>query len=141
VNFWDTSAFIAAHDALSPVFDRARGLLKQKTLHTASALIQPEAISAMTRRLKPDETAIDAACSRVRHSLSFLDLFDVDSEVLQFSTEIARKHHLRGADAVHLATALTIARGFGRRGFYFLTLDREQAAAARARKLKVVLDL
>jgi predicted nucleic acid-binding protein len=138
LNFWDTSAFIDAHDALSPTFQRTRGLLGQQTRHAASALIQPEAIAAMTRRLKPDNAAIDAACSRVRESLSFLNLFDVDAEVLRYSMEIARKQHLRGADSVHLATALTLARASGKRALVFLTLDREQAAAARNRGLRVV---
>jgi len=139
LNFWDTSAFIEAHDRLSPVFVRALGLLRQKTLQAASALIQPEAIATMTRRLKPDDAAVDAACDLIRNSLAHLDLLAVDGAVLESSMEIARRTGLKGSDSIHLATALIAAREMGRRSFVFLTLDRAMGTAARNRGLRVVL--
>jgi hypothetical protein len=44
---------------------------------------------------------------------------------------------LRAGDAVHVASALILRRGLGKRTLAFLTADAEQAKAARAEKLKV----
>lgn len=139
MNFWDTSAFIEAQNPASQSHSRAKGLLLQKTRHAASALIQPEAASALTRNLKPDSAAADAACMLALEALSRFNLYPVDADVIDASVEIARRNALRGADSIHLATALLLARESGRRGFVFITLDREQAAAARQRGLRVVV--
>lgn len=138
MNFWDTSAFIEAHDALSPFFQRMFGLLRQKTRHVASALIQPEAIATMTRRLKPDHAATDAACALIVDSLAHFDLLDVSRDILASSMEIARRTGLKGSDSVHLATALFASKELGKRGFIFITLDKFLATNVRSRGLRVV---
>lgn len=139
MNFWDTSAFVAAQDALSPGHARALGLLRQKTKHAASELILAECASALTRRLKPDRAASEAAWRQVSERLSFFSLMAVDRAVIDAAIELARAHALRGADSVHLASALLLSRETGRHGFVFVTGDREQATAARKRGLRVVV--
>ena len=137
--FWDSSALVAALDSAAPSFERAVSFLKQKTRHVASRLVLPEAVAAFTRRLRPDSAAIDVACAGVRRTVDRFHLVSVVDDIVEESAGVARRLGLKGADAVHLATALAIAREGGRRGLLFLTLDVEQAAAGRRRGLRVVL--
>ncbi|KAF0244854.1 MAG: hypothetical protein FD180_2156 [Planctomycetota bacterium] len=65
-------------------------------------------------------------------------LHPVADDLIEDSLSIAREDRLRGADAVHLATALSLARDIGRKGFIFITLDNELGAAARSRGLRVL---
>lgn len=139
MNFWDTSAFLSSLDALSPACARAAGFLRQNTLHSASTLILPETVASLTRRLKPDGVAIDAARGKAADLLSRFNLAPVGDAVIESSQEIARKYGLRGADSVHLATAVLVAREGGRKGLVFLTRDGEQATAARRCGLRVVV--
>jgi len=48
------------------------------------------------------------------------------------------EHHLRSADALHVAAAFLLSKELGR-GLRFVTSDVEQAAAARSEKLRVIL--
>jgi predicted nucleic acid-binding protein len=70
--------------------------------------------------------------------LEYVDLVNVDEEHLKFTSRLIRAHFLRAADALHLASAIILGRELGKRRTPFLTADPDQAAAARAEKLKVV---
>jgi predicted nucleic acid-binding protein len=135
--FWDTSALIRCYSPLEPGHARARNFLLAEQGHRASAFIVPELVSAVVRRLSRDKRNREALLKAIDEELAYFDLASVDEEHLKVSTRLIRIHSLRAGDALHLASATILAKGLGSRRMPFLTADREQAAAARAEKLKV----
>jgi uncharacterized protein len=61
---------------------------------------------------------------------------DISAEVVRFAAELAEKRALKGYDAVHLASALTLFR-HGRRPVAFLCFDAQLSSAARREELHV----
>lgn len=138
MNFWDSSAVIEAHDSTSRVQARFDGLLRQKTRHAASKLILPEVVSGLARRNRQNPTQGRIVHEHAMEAFGTFSLYSVTDEVIDRSLEFSRTDGLRGADAVHLATALLVMRDLGRRGFVLVTLDKEMAVAARRRGLRVL---
>jgi predicted nucleic acid-binding protein len=135
--FWDTSALIRCYDPGEPRHERARNFLRSQKGHLASAFIVPEIVSAIVRKLGRDKRKRDALLDTVDGHLAFFHLSDVDERHLDETARLARRHSLRAADALHLASALLLRKAMASRSFSFLTADYEQAEAARVEKLKV----
>ena len=138
MNFWDSSAVIEAHDGTSPKHGRFVNLLQQKTLQAASRLILPEVLSALARRNRQNRAQADLVLTSARGALAHFSLYTVSDDLVDAAVEIGLREHLKGADAVHLATAEFVARALGRKGFALVTLDKELGAAARRRGLRVI---
>ena len=138
MNFWDSSAVIEAHDASSGERGRFLNLLEQKTRHSASRLILPEVVAAITRRNRHNRAQLGRLLNEATEALARFLLHSVADDLIWDSVAIARSEGLKGADAVHLATALALARDIGRKGFVFITRDKEQGAAARRKGLRVL---
>ncbi len=66
--------------------------------------------------------------------------WDVDDEVVGLATDLTQRHPLRGYDAVHLATALTLNRALVENGLLpltFVAADDVLCKAAKKEKLTV----
>jgi predicted nucleic acid-binding protein len=135
--FWDTSALVRCYDPSEPNYGRARNVLLAEGTHEASALIVPELISAVVRKMGRDRRNREALLERIDGHLAFFDLSAVSQGHLGEATRLIKKYSLRAADALHVASALILRKELGRRTQAFLTADREQAHAARVEKLKV----
>lgn len=135
---WDTSALIACWQSLEPGHARALSFLKQQDQHAASAFIPLEGASALTRAYRRDAAKARAAIAWLDTMLVRFDLVAVDAPLLARARKLAEHHALRGADALHVATAVELALVAGRRRLFFVTFDAEQARAARAEKVRVV---
>jgi predicted nucleic acid-binding protein len=100
-----------------------------------SQLTYPEARSALRRPATSTKlSAKHAAAVRALASVwSAVSASDVDPDVAVSAGELVDRHHLRGADAIHLSTALA-ARG---EDFVFVTWDRRLAQSALAEGLPV----
>jgi predicted nucleic acid-binding protein len=110
IAYFDTSALIKllVDEEGSELADE---LWSRAETRTASRLVYPEARAAlaMARRIRRiDERThrgsvrdLGAACAAMR-------LIGVDWELAVMAGELAERHALRGYDAVHLATALSI---------------------------------
>ncbi|HEU0053006.1 MAG TPA: type II toxin-antitoxin system VapC family toxin [Longimicrobium sp.] len=111
-------------------------------------LVHPEAVSAISQIVHGSQPA--------RYGLSHASGMRAVSEIandfvrakmvvvrvggmMDRAAELVWKHHITGADAVHLAAAIA-SRGFtaDRNEFYFVSSDRRQAAAAAAEGLDVI---
>lgn len=127
---WDASAAVKLLRA-EPGSDLASTLWQSRRPFVASALILPEVASALARvELEP------AAGAKVRTQwdrvVDRLDLVALDDRRAQRAGDLVETHRLRGADAVHLATALDVA-DLGAE-VVLATWDRRlHAAAVRAR--------
>src|SRR2546428_517646 len=111
---WDTSALIKCYVALEEGHARARSLLLQEKGHKGSALVWPEAVSAIVRKLRGDRRLRDSLLNLLDEHLKQFDLLPVDQAQLELAVKLIQKHRLRSADAIHLAGALFLARDLGR---------------------------
>lgn len=136
--FWDTSALIKAYLEPEPGHARARNLLLSGEAQAASTLLFPEAAGAVARRTGHRPHLRDAILDLLERHREGMNLVPFLEEHVESALRLARRYALRGADAVHLATALQVFRECGRRNFRFVTADAEQLAAARAEGLRVL---
>jgi predicted nucleic acid-binding protein len=114
-----------------------------------SELILPECASALnqiargsspaTYGLSP--SAANRAFGSVKEDVAVASRFHVlgTSGLMLEASDLAWKHGIKGADAVHLATALFARSEFqGWKEFFFVSSDRRQSAAAAAEGLAVI---
>jgi predicted nucleic acid-binding protein len=138
VIFWDTSAFARAFLENDPGYGQARSLLTADARHAGSTLLWPETASALSRQARSRGAKRGFDVEAVRQFLERLELVEFGSDLATRALDLVIRHHLLGADAAHLATALDLSRRSGRRGFRFACSDRELATAARSQGLRVV---
>lgn len=67
-----------------------------------SVLLVPEVLSKPRREHADDEVIA------LIELLARIDLIPVDSEIAEFAASLGARHRLKAADAVHLATAVTV---------------------------------
>lgn len=112
--------------------------VKRYVLETGTSLIQalfrdeendlflcrlagPEVVSALTRRLREkdlDENAYAIAVRAVqRHLRDDVIVIEATAAVMSLAMDIARRHGVRGADAVHLAAASEVREIRAQMGF------------------------
>ena len=110
-----------------------------------SVLAEVEVTSALTRRghrARARAGVIDAIVSTCqRHFQTLYRVVDVTRPVVEVASSRARRHRLRGYDAVHLATALELRREATARGeaiVTFVSADHDLNDAARAEGLDVI---
>lgn len=136
--FWDTSALVRCYDPGEPGHARAKSLLFAEKGHKASAFIVPELVSAVVRKFGRDKRNREALLRTIDDDLAYFDLASVEEDQLEVTTRLIKKHSLRAADALHLASAVILRRGLGKRSMMFITADGEQAKAAREESFKVL---
>ena len=127
--FFDTSALVKllmAEDGAGT----ARSLWDSAGQPVVSALAYPEACSAIelarrTRRL--GRTSGDNARHELTRFWRTSTALDVTGAMAERAGEVASTTGLKGADAVHLATALSVLE----EGDVFVTWDRRLSRAAR----------
>jgi predicted nucleic acid-binding protein len=138
VIFWDSSALVKAYLTPEPGHARALNLLLSQQPQGASLLVWPEAAAAVARRAGRDVRLRDSILGEMKGHLEGMNLVPLQPPQMDLAVALIRTHPLRGADAVHLSTALLLAREVGRLRFRFVTADTEQAAVARSERLRVI---
>lgn len=134
---WDASAIVklVVHE---PGAELAAALWAEPVSGFASTLVVPEVTSALARR-RADGTLVPrahaAATAAVRLVHDDLHLVELTAERAERAADVVAKLGLRGADAVHLATALEVADAGGH--VAVLTWDRRLHRAATAAGLDV----
>jgi predicted nucleic acid-binding protein len=102
-----------------------------------SALAGPEMVATLVRGAR-SQPPLARQLTRLLAAFQtdWTNLFrtiEVDGRVIASAMRLAESHGLRGADAVHLATALELQRqrdASGRAAITFVSADRDQLAAA-----------
>lgn len=116
--------------------ERARQLWAATSVHTVSALAYPESRSAVgsalrTHRLRAADEA--AALDGLDQLWMAAVVVDLDPEIAVAAGHLAASSGLKGAEAVHLATATEVAG----EADVFVTWNRQLSRAARAVGLAV----
>lgn len=136
--FWDTSAFVRCYVSRHSGHARAANLLASRERQAGSVLLLPEATGALTRLAGSDRVLRDKAMKAMRSDLSNFELLPADIAQAELAARVAVDRRLRGADALHVATAVLLSRELAWR-LRFVTSDADQAQAARSEGLKVIV--
>ena len=139
LSYFDSSALVKRY--LEEVGSReVRASLAAGRVAT-SRLTQAEILSALARRYRDgamERHTFDVLGQVVDKDAAEMDVIEMSAEVIERLPELFRRHPLRAADAVHLASALLI-REKTREDVTFVTADIIQSRAAAAQKLPTVL--
>ncbi|MCI0340734.1 MAG: PIN domain-containing protein [Planctomycetales bacterium] len=138
MTLWDSSALVMCYLPAERDHTKAKNLLASGPRHGGTALIRPEATSALVRRRGRDRAGCDAVLALLESHLKAFDLVPVDDSLLDRSVALIRAHALRSAGAIHLAGAVQAWRDVPKAPIRFVTADADQARAARTEGLRVV---
>ena len=139
MNYLDTSALIKRF-----VLERGRDWVLRVTDGTqdvaTATIAYVEIYSGLTRQKNRHFLTL-------RQYIAFCDRFEADwvsyrhvhltSEILQFGRDLIRRHGLRGADSIHLASALELRRALGEH-VLFVAADGRLLGAAAAEGLETL---
>jgi uncharacterized protein len=135
--YFDTSAFAKKYFTNETGHGKVLEILKTNPAKLfTSALTYIEALSALTRR-KHEIRDYDEAISALRDDWDAFSVWAIDDEILTSAAELITIHRLRSADAVHLATALSISRHM-KGSALFVCSDTDLAQAAEEEGLSVI---
>ena len=118
--------------------DKVNALLEERSVAAASRLTYPEILAAITRRHKAKEIET-GAFERIKKAFKFdwlsFVVVEFHLDVFKLIDEIIIKHALKGADSVHLASALWLKKAM-KQDVVFVASDLELIKAAKAEKLQ-----
>ena len=90
-------------------------------------------VNAAIRRRIRNERALDEALRKFgQDSVGILRVIPTNEVLLQQALPVVHTHSLRAGDAIHLATALSVAADANNEQVYMVTSDHELLAAASA---------
>jgi predicted nucleic acid-binding protein len=109
--YFDTSALIKLY-AIEPGSEKARELWDRAEPAAASVLLYPEVLATFARKRRElgDSSSISNLVDAFEADWPTLLQIPLDAEILAVVRAVLGRHPLRGADAVHLASALQVQR-------------------------------
>ena len=141
--YLDTSALVKRYDPEEPGAEEVRALFTRVRAVLTSSLAMVEAISAFRIKERqgvftPEEVRLAVEALEAHAALQYR-LVPPRPAVLREAKRLLLRHKLRAYDALHLATALVVARvgGVESGKLLFFTADEDQARAAEAEGLAV----
>ena len=141
--YLDTSALVKRYDPEEPGAEEVRTLFTEVRAVLTSSLAVVEAVSAFRIKerqgvLTPEEVRLAVEALEAHAALQYR-LVPPKPPVLREAKRLLLRHKRRAYDALHLATALVVARvaGVEPRKLPFWTADEEQARAGEAEGLAV----
>ena len=136
IYYLDSSALVKRY-ARESASDRVASLLEGDNSLAVSWLAVPETLSAVARRAKGGSIGVEelaAVRMQFNQDLQRFILVEVHGAPVAGIDILIARHALRGADSIHLATALWL-RKTTRSPVVFVASDNELLSAARAERL------
>ena len=130
--YFDTSFLVKIY-AMEDDSEAAQTMLSAASAIVTSVVSYAELCSALARKRREgsvDETAYQAALRTFQTDWDGIGKMEVSEETARRAGDLARKHALRGFDAIHLASALLISSGIKGGKLAFATADARLARAA-----------
>ncbi len=118
--------------AEEPESDTVLEAVQKAKVVVVSVLVLPEALSSIVRKATEGvltEADVQMAFKNILKDWSDLERIDVDEWIAKEAATLARSKGLRGADAIHLATAARVSRET--QGVRFLAFDDALNQAAK----------
>ena len=120
--------------------DKVNALLEERSIAVASRLAYPEILAALTRRHKAEDIETPAFV-RIKKAFkadwASLTVVEMRTEVFHFVDAVIDRHALKGADSIHLSTALWLKETM-KEDILFVSSDLELLKAATAEKLRIL---
>jgi predicted nucleic acid-binding protein len=138
IRYFDASALVKRYVAERGSRSVARLLAAGDA--ATSRLSEVELVSALTRRAREGDLAAadgDRAIAALADDLAALHIVELLPDVTALARSLLRRHALRAADAVQLASCLYLGERLAER-IPFVAYDRRLRTAARAERLQVL---
>lgn len=136
--YFDTSALVKKY-VMETGSEDVVNLMKSEAVAT-SKLTYPEMLSAFVRRSKTGDISDDKLIEAVRNFEADWNCFiviDLQDDLLPITKRLIEKYYLRGADSIHLASALWIKDAVDE-NVTFVASDTGLLKAAQSEKLDVM---
>jgi predicted nucleic acid-binding protein len=137
--YFDSSALVKRY-IKEKGSEKVDALLEEGSIPVASRLAYPEILAAITRRHKAGEIET-LAFERIKKSFkadwTSLTVIELSAEVFRFIDKVIDKYGLKGADSLHLSTALWLRESM-RESVIFVASDLELLGAAKSEKLETL---
>jgi uncharacterized protein len=120
--------------------ERVRKTLSGENLLAASKLAYPEVLSAFMRKFRTGELAegpLKKVAGWFIADWDRLIIVDLNDGLLPIIKTLVHKHPLKGADAVHLASALWLAKSL-KENLVFMASDQTLLKAALSEELLIL---
>ena len=139
MNYLDTSALVKrfVNEKGSPL---AQSLVQQSGPIATATIAYAEVFSGITRKLRDkhlSKTLYDLACRQFDRDWPAYVRVELNEGILVLARDLIQRHPLRGFDAVHLASAISLLNALGER-ITFVAADGRLLKAAEAEKLDVL---
>ncbi len=139
MNYLDTSALIKRFVAEkgSPLI---RVLVTQEGSVATAKIAYAEVYAALTRRHREGHLSdglYGLSCKQFESDWRAYIRVDLRDEILVLARDLIRRHPLRGFDAIHLASALSLKRALGEE-ITFTAADDRLLRAAKAERLRAL---
>jgi predicted nucleic acid-binding protein len=139
VNYLDTSALVKRFVA-EKGSQRVEEMLTTGEPAATSKIGYAEVHAALARRRREGGLSTNGyalACRSFEEDWKTYVRVDLRDEVLQLARDLIKRRPLRGFDAIHLASALTLGRELGE-PMRFVAADARLLDAAKAERLRVM---
>lgn len=139
IYYIDTSALVKRYFE-EPGTENINRLLAREGIHSTSLLTYAEMLSVFARKHKARDLSTPDYRKAVRQfetEWKSLHVISLNYDMLTAIRGVVTKHHLRGADGVHLASALYLAHNI-RDEVMMIASDNELLNAAKKAKLQVM---
>lgn len=120
--------------------EKVRILMEKTSIIAVSRLAYAETLSAIHRRRKSfaaSDEEFAALIREFRNDWEHFHVLEMNSEALQSLDEVIEKYALRGADSIHLSTALWF-KHVVKTAITFVASDNELLQAAKNARLKTL---
>lgn len=120
--------------------DKVRHLMEKADVVAVSRLAYAETLSAILRRRKTiaaSDEEFATLISEFRDDWELFHVIEMNGAALHFVDEVLEKYALRGADSIHLSTALWLKHAT-KTAITFVASDNELLEAARSARLKTI---
>jgi predicted nucleic acid-binding protein len=139
VNYLDTSALIKrfVNEKGSSL---AQSLVQQGGPIATATIAYAEVFSGLTRKLREkhlSRTLYGLACRQFERDWPAYVRVELHTEILVLARDLIQRYPLRGFDAVHLASAISLRNALGE-GVTFIAADGRLLKAAESEKLGVL---
>jgi predicted nucleic acid-binding protein len=135
----DSSALVKKY-VLESGSDRVLKLLAQSGMAVTSKLAYPEILAGLSRKRREKgiaEKDYRAALADFESDWLALLIIEFQDELLPLIKQLLTKHALKGADAVHLASALWIQKA-AKEKVSLVASDIQLLRAAKSEKLEII---
>lgn len=137
--FFDSSALVKRYVA-EEGREKVNSLVEEAHLVIVSRLAYAEVFSALTRRraaFAAGDAEFAAQIEEFRNDWCSFVVSDMNDETLGHVDRVIDKYRLRGADSIHLSTALWMRKELNP-DIIFVASDKELLVAAREERFKVI---